>query len=93
MSQVLAVPSVRWLGVFPSEIKDFGIKSVLLTAEDKRKLQNLIDRPFINDNIHRELLVMRENNLKAEIEGISDSSCSYLIDVYLRNKIDNKNFI
>lgn len=93
MSQALAVPSVRWLGVFPSEIKNFGIKSVSLTAEDKRKLQNLINRPFINDNIHQELLIMKENNLKAEIEGISDSSCSYLIDVYLRNKINNKDFI
>lgn len=93
LSRELAVPSIRWLGIFPSDIKKFGIKSVPLTEEDKRKLQNLLDRPYINDHVHRELLIMRANDSKAEIEGISDSSCSYLIDVYLRNKIDNNDAI
>lgn len=93
LSSELAVPSIRWLGIFPSDIKKFGIKSVPLTQEDKRKLQNILNRPYINDHVHRELLIMKQINLKAEIEGISDSSCSYLIDVYLRNKIDTNNAI
>lgn len=93
LSSELAVPSIRWLGIFPSDIKKFGIKSAPLTQEDKRKLQNILNRPYINDHVHRELLIMKQINLKAEIEGISDSSCSYLIDVYLRNKIDTNNAI
>lgn len=93
LSESLVVPSIRWLGIFPSDIKKFGIKSIPLNAEDKRKLQNLLDRPYINDHVHRELLIMKQINLKAEIEGIGDSSCAYLIDVYLRNKIDNKEAI
>lgn len=93
LSNELAVPSIRWLGIFPSDIKKFGIKSIPLTQEDKRKLQNILNRPYINDDVHRELLIMKQINLKAEIEGISDSSCSYLIDVYLRNKIDTNNAI
>lgn len=93
LAKSLAVPSVRWLGIFPSDIRKFGIQAVALTVEDKRKLNSVLNRPFINDHVHRELLIMQQTNLKAEIEGISDSSCTYLIDVYLRNKIDNNNAI
>lgn len=93
LAHSLAVPAVRWLGIFPSDIRKFGIQAVALTEEDKRKLNNVLNRPFINDHVHRELLIMQQINLKAEIEGISDSSCTYLIDVYLRNKIDNNNAI
>lgn len=93
LAEALAVPSIRWLGIFPSDIRKFGIRAVPLSDEDKRKLDNILNRPFINDLVHRELLIMKQVNLKAEIEGISYSSCTYLIDVYLRNKIDNNNGI
>lgn len=93
LAEALAVPSVRWLGIFPSDIRKFGIAAVPMTAEDQRKLDNILNRPFINDHVHRELLIMKQANLKAEIEGISDSNCTYLIDVYLRNKIDNNDGI
>lgn len=93
LAESLAVPSVRWLGIFPSDIRKFGINSIPLTADDKRKLDNILNRPFINDHVHRELLIMKQANVKAEIEGISDSSCTYLIDVYLCNKIDNNDGI
>lgn len=93
LAEALAVPSVRWLGIFPSDIRKFGIQAIALTAEDIRKLDNILNRPFINDHVHRELLLMKQANVKAEIEGISNSSCSYLIDVYLRNKIDNNDGI
>lgn len=93
LAESLAVPSVRWLGIFPSDIRKFGIRAVPLTEEDKRKLDNILNRPFINDHVHHELLIMKQINLKAEIEGISESSYTYLIDVYLRNKIDSNNSI
>lgn len=93
LAEALAVPSARWLGIFPSDIRKFGIQAVPMTADDNRKLDNILNRPFINDHVHRELLIMKQANLKAEIEGISESSCAYLIDVYLRNKIDNNDGI
>lgn len=93
LAEALAVPSVRWLGIFPSDIHRFGIRAIQMSDEDRRKLDNMLNRPFINDHVHRELLIMKQANLKAEIEAISDSSCTYLIDVYLRNKIDNNNGI
>lgn len=93
LSDVLAVPSIRWMGIFPSDITKFGIKSMPTTVEDNRKLQNILDRPYISDHVRQELVIMKQAKLKAEIEGIADSSCSYLIDVYLRNKLNNKTVI
>lgn len=93
LAEELAVPTMRWLGVFPSDIRKFGIRAMPLTQEDKRKLDNILNRPFINDHVHRELLIMKETNVKAEIEGISEISFTYLIDVYLRNKFDNNDRI
>lgn len=69
------------------------MKSMPLANEDKNRLEKLFTRPYINDEVYRELLEMKRNNTKAEIEGLADSSCAYLIDVYLRNKIDNKHFV
>lgn len=89
-SQSLAVPSVRWIGIFPSDISKFGIRSIEMTAEDRKKLKCLLNRPFISNELYHELLILSRTNQKAEIEGISNSSCSYLIDVYLKNKIENK---
>lgn len=64
-----------------------------LSDEDKHRLDKIFTRPYISDGVHRELLEMKRNNNKAEIEGLADSSCVYLIDVYLRSKFDNKHFI
>lgn len=93
LSKSLALPSARWLGIFPSDIRVFGMKSMSLAAEDKSRLEKLFTRPYISDGVHNELREMKRSNYKAEIEGLADSSCAYLIDVYLRNKIDNKKFI
>lgn len=93
LSKSLALPSAQWLGIFPSDIKSFGMKSMPLTEDDKRRLDQIFTRPYISDGVYRELLEMKRNNNKAEIEGLADSSCLYLIDVYLRSKFDNKNFI
>lgn len=93
LSKSLALPSARWIGIFPSDIKLFGMKSTPLADEDTHRLEKLLTRPYTSDVVYRELLEMKRINAKAEIEGLADSSCAYLVDVYLRNKIDNKHFV
>lgn len=89
-SESLAVPSIRWIGLYPSDIEKFGIRSLPMTAEDNKKLKSLLKRPDLTNEIYQELLILNRTKQKAEIEGVSSSSCSYLIDVYLKNKIENK---
>lgn len=90
MSDALAVPSIRWIGILPSDIQKFGIKSIPMTREDHRKMDNLMKRPGLSDAVYRELQCLQRHNQKAEIEGLSGSSSHYLIDVYLRNQFENK---
>lgn len=90
LSDVLAVPYIRWIGILPSDIQKFGIKSIPMTGEDRRKLENLMKRPGVNDNVFRELQWLQRTDEKAEIEGLSGSSTHYLIDVYLRNQFVNE---
>lgn len=90
MGDALAVPSIRWIGIFPSDIPKFGINSIPMTGEDRRKLETLLNRPGLNADIYRELQLLHRSDVKAEIEGLSGSSSDYLIDVYLRNQFDNK---
>lgn len=92
-NDALAVPSVRWIGIFPSELKNFGINSVQTTADDARKLENIMNRPHLSDKLFQELRVLERTGQKAEIEGMAGSSCDYLIDVYLASKLRDKNFI
>lgn len=90
ISDSLAVPSIQWLGILPSDITKFGIKSIPLTGEDTRKLDNLLKRPHISNEVYNELLLLKRTNMKAEIEGLSESSSTYLMDIYLRNKFNDK---
>lgn len=89
----LAVPSLKWIGVFPSDIKKFGVRTIPFGDKDDGKLDALMNRSVISNQLYRELLIMKHSQHKSEIEGIAESSCSYLIDVFLKHKLDNKNFI
>lgn len=90
VSDALAVPSIRWIGILPSDIQKFGIRSIPMTDQDRRKLENLMNRPGLSDAVYSELLCLQRNDVKAEIEGLSGSSSEYLIDVYLRYQFENK---
>lgn len=92
-NDALAVPSIRWIGILPSDIRKFGVASTQMTGDDTRKLMHLMKRPHINNELYQELHVLKQNERKAEIEGVSGSSCHYLIDVYLAHKLREKKFI
>lgn len=87
------MPSIRWIGLYASDIEKFGIRSIPMTSEDTKKIKSLLKRQDLPNELYQELLVLNRTNQKAEIEGVSSSSCSYLIDVYLKNKIENKIYI
>lgn len=90
MSQIsdsLAVPSVRWIGIFPTEIFCLDVPSISLTARDKKKIIELQKRPYMNSAFTKELKALSDGGVKSEIEGVSSFSINYLIDEYILNKI------
>lgn len=85
----LAIPSVRWIGVYPSEIRKFNLLSLPLTKEDVNRLENLVKRPYLTTTIYEELLVLQKNLKKSEVEGLISTQIDDWIDSYLLSKIES----
>lgn len=87
------MPSIKWIGVYPSEIERLNLVKLPLTGRDNKKINDLMKRPYINgtdsdDEIAHQLSIAKALNAKVEIEGLYDiMSDNYLIDDYLTNKI------
>lgn len=92
-NEELAVPSIKWIGVFPSDITKFGVQTIPFNDKDNIKLDALMNRSFITNQLYQELSILKRTQCKSQIEGMAESSCSYLIDVFLKYKFENKHFI
>uniref|UniRef100_A0ACB8F603 Endodeoxyribonuclease n=2 Tax=Sphaerodactylus townsendi TaxID=933632 RepID=A0ACB8F603_9SAUR len=88
----LTVPAIRWLGVLPSDFDRLNIpKSALipLSKRDQSKLSSLQMRPYISyhPTWKKELDIMAESKMKAEIQVLTSFTSDYLSKVYLPNKL------
>lgn len=92
-SDELAVPAIKWLGIYPSDVAIFNIPSVPLTSKDKSKLKSIIKRPYINEKMKTELVYMQTLQQKCEIEEVAGTRARYLVDDYIPFKLNNKNLI
>lgn len=95
LSARLAVPSIRWLGVHPSDISRLGAPGLALSPRDVAKTRDLLGRPYCETNaaLRHQLQLLQDNGLKTEIEGIGTMSQAYLTDRYIPHKICAKDFI
>ncbi|NXB12092.1 SPO11 protein, partial [Cnemophilus loriae] len=88
----LTVPSIKWLGLLPSDLERLNIcRDVLipLTKQDENKLASIQKRPYIacQPLWKKELVIMAASKLKAEIQVLTSLSSDYLSRVYLPNKL------
>ncbi|NWH70184.1 SPO11 protein, partial [Piaya cayana] len=88
----LTVPSIKWLGLLPSDLERLNIsKDALIpfTKQDQNKLASIQKRPYIacQPTWKRELEIMAASKLKAEIQVLTSLSSDYLSRVYLPNKL------
>lgn len=94
LSDELAIPSIRWIGVYPSEIKKFNLLALPLTHGDVVRLNSLLKRPYLSKKIYKELLILQKAANKSEVEAlISSARVVDWIDSYLFNKIQSGEFI
>ncbi|XP_040132476.1 meiotic recombination protein SPO11 isoform X4 [Ictidomys tridecemlineatus] len=88
----LTVPAMRWLGLLPSDIKRLNVPRdslIPLTKPDQGKLDSILKRPYITCQPfwRREMEIMAESKMKAEIQALTSLSSDYLSRVYLPNKL------
>uniref|UniRef100_A0A8C3JIU0 DNA topoisomerase (ATP-hydrolyzing) n=1 Tax=Calidris pygmaea TaxID=425635 RepID=A0A8C3JIU0_9CHAR len=88
----LTVPSIKWLGLLPSDLERLNIRKDALipfTKRDQSKLASIQKRPYIacQPTWKKELEIMAASKLKAEIQVLTSLSSDYLSRVYLPNKL------
>ncbi|XP_054554395.1 meiotic recombination protein SPO11 isoform X1 [Talpa occidentalis] len=88
----LTVPAVRWLGLLPSDIKRLNISKetlIPLTKQDQMKLDSILKRPYVTCQPfwRKEMEIMADSKMKAEIQALTCLSSDYLSRVYLPNKL------
>ncbi|KAH8270863.1 hypothetical protein KR018_007632 [Drosophila ironensis] len=85
----LATPSLRWMGLHPSEIAALGRGAVALGTGDNKKINDLLARSDLEPGVRQELRMLQQFQLKAEIESVID----FLSDDYIPNKIKRNLFL
>ncbi|XP_021009259.1 meiotic recombination protein SPO11 isoform X2 [Mus caroli] len=88
----LTIPTIRWLGLLPSDIQRLNVPKdglIALTKHDQLKLDSLLRRPYITYQPlwKQELEMMADSKMKAEIQALTLLSSDYLSRVYLPNKL------
>lgn len=94
LANYLAVPQIKWLGVYPSEIQTFNIPFIELSKMDRFKAGKLLEKPFVDNypSMKQEIQIMLLKNIKAELEGLVRDDF-FLSRIYLPFKIGNKDLI
>lgn len=88
----LNLPSIKWLGVWPSDIKRLNVPQaalIPLSQTDVNKGQELLKRPYIDSlpTWKSEIGSMLTSGVKAEIQCLDSISPKFLTDVYLPTKL------
>ncbi|WJX64926.1 hypothetical protein P8452_49647 [Trifolium repens] len=92
----LRIPEIHWLGAFPSDSERYFVpKQCLLplTAEDKRKIEAMLLRCYLQREVPQwrlELKMMLQKGVKFEIEALSVHTLSFLTESYIPSKIHGK---
>lgn len=90
-SDELTVPSIKWIGVYPSEIEALNLVKLPLSGADNKKIDDMLERRCLSEeeygDVQRELGVAKVARVKTEIEGLYDRGDNYIIDVYLAEKL------
>ncbi|MFW9903765.1 MAG: hypothetical protein ACFFFH_05490 [Candidatus Thorarchaeota archaeon] len=94
----LAVPDIRWLGLLPSDIKEYSIpNSVLIrmTENDMKRAEDLLQEDFVKSRPEweKQIKIMTETGKKAEIQALAGKDWRFMTGTYLPTKIDSADWV
>jgi meiotic recombination protein SPO11 len=97
-SSNLTTPDIKWLGVRPSDLDRFNIPQqcrLPMTDEDIRTGKKLLEEDFVKANPDwvKELEIMVQTKVKAEIQALSSFGFQYLSHQYLPLKLQEGDWI
>jgi len=96
VSDRLGTPKAKLIGLTISDIDKYGLKNFTIKAEDvdiKRAQELLQYEWFKNPEWQKEIKLMIQRRIKAELEALSGRGLKFMSEVYLPEKIRNKEFL
>ncbi|MEK6952976.1 MAG: DNA topoisomerase VI, partial [Nanoarchaeota archaeon] len=97
MSEHMAIPTVKYLGITYDDIEKYGLQKHLIKMKDtdKDRIKQVSFYEWFKDNKawQRQFEMMKKLDAKAEIQALSAKGISFISEKYLPEKIKNKDFI
>lgn len=83
----LICPQLKWLGIHPSDIGLMMAEREPLDLSDYNKIESLLKRSYVDEDICAELLILQMLQCKVKIDNMSKDMFSSFINDYIINKI------
>lgn len=96
ISERIATPEAKFIGLTVSDIFDYDLKKLTIKLKDvdiKRAKELLNYEWFKKPHWQREINLMIEKGIKAEIEALSNRGLKFLSETYLPEKLKKKQFL
>jgi len=88
LSEYLATPAAKFVGIRPSDIVKYDLPSDKLTDKDIQALNSILSDPrFDTDFWKREVTLQLELNKKSEQQALAKYGLDYVTDVYLPERL------
>jgi len=94
----LAVPEIKWLGLLPSDIKEYQIpRSVLIkmTENDIKRADDLLQEDFVKSRPEwdKQIRIMKDTGMKAEIQALAGKNWRFMTSTYLPQKLNSGDWV
>uniref|UniRef100_A0A7J2TL97 Type 2 DNA topoisomerase 6 subunit A n=1 Tax=Archaeoglobus fulgidus TaxID=2234 RepID=A0A7J2TL97_ARCFL len=94
LSEYLATPEAKFLGITPSDILRYELPAEKLNDEDIKALNAILSDPrFDTDFWKKEIKLQLEMNKKSEQQALAKYGLDYVTDVYLPEKLSEMGII
>jgi DNA topoisomerase-6 subunit A len=96
VSDRLGTPNAKFLGLTISDIEKFGLQNFTIKAEEvdiKRAQEMLNYEWFKSPAWQKELKLMIQKKIKAELEALSGKGLKFMTEKYLPQKLKEKDFL
>ncbi len=97
ISERIATPEAKFIGLTISDIYDYDLKKCIIKAKevDIKRAKELLKYDWFKNNKGwcKEINLMIEKGVKAEIEALSNRGIKFITEEYLPEKIKKKDFL
>jgi DNA topoisomerase-6 subunit A len=88
MSELLATPRAQFIGVQPTDIRDYNLPSDTLTEKDVAALQSELSDPrFASDYWKSQIDLQLKLNLKSEQQAFAARGLDFVTQEYLPRRL------